>query len=134
MTTVDRLYADASALAKLFVREPESAALAGAIPAESTVVTSAIARIEITRVLRISSLEDDVEQSTEDVLAGCVLVDVGDEIIRSAARLTSFGLKTLGSIHLATALSVGPDAMLVYDRLLAREAERAGLAILSPGA
>lgn len=134
MTTVDRLYADASALAKLFVREPESAALAAAIPAGSTVVTSAIARIEVTRVLRISSLEDDAEQSADDVLAGCVLVDVGDEIIRSAARLTSFGLKTLDSIHLATALSVGPDAMLVYDRRLACEAERAGLAVLSPGA
>lgn len=134
MTTVDRLYADASALAKLFVHEPESAALAAAIHAESTVVTSAITRIEVTRVLRISSLEDDVEQSTDDVLAGCILVDVDDAIIRSAARLTSFGLKTLDSIHLATALSVGPDAMLVYDKRLAREAKRVGLAVLSPGA
>jgi len=134
VTTVDRLYADASALAKLFVREPESAALAAALPAGSTVVTSAIARIEVTRVLRISSLDDDVEQSTDDVLAGCILVDVDEEIVRSAARLTSFGLKTLDSIHLATALSVGPDAMVVYDRRLAREAERAGLAVLSPGA
>jgi predicted nucleic acid-binding protein len=134
VTTVDRLYADASALAKLFVREPESAALAAALPAGSTVVTSAIARIEVTRVLRISSLDDDVEQSTDDVFAGCILVDVDEEIVRSAARLTSFGLKTLDSIHLATALSVGPDAMVVYDRQLAREAERAGLAVLSPGA
>jgi len=134
VTTVDRIYADASALAKLFVREPESAALAAALPAGSTVVTSAIARIEVTRVLRISSLDDDVEQSTDDVLAGCILVDVDEEIVRSAARLTSFGLKTLDSIHLATALSVGPDAMVVYDRRLAREAERAGLAVLSPGA
>lgn len=133
MTIGKRLYADASALAKLFMREAESTALTGAIPPDATVVTSAIARIEVTRALRISSLEDDVERSTDDILAGCILVDVGDEIVRSAARLTSFGLKTLDSIHLATALSIGPDAMLVYDLRLAREATRAGLTVLSPG-
>lgn len=52
----------------------------------------------------------------------------------SALALASETVKTLDAIHLATAVSVAPDAMLVYDRRLARAARDAGLRVEAPGA
>jgi predicted nucleic acid-binding protein len=43
-------------------------------------------------------------------------------------------LRTLDAIHLASALEVGADEMIVYDRRLADAARANGLTVTSPGA
>ncbi len=128
------MYADSSALAKLVVRDPESAALAAWIPDGAVVISSALARVEVTRVVRLAGLEDDLDGEVETLLDGCVLLDVDDGYLRVAASIASDRLRTLDAIHLATALDVRPDALLVYDRTLAREAARLGLRVAAPGA
>jgi predicted nucleic acid-binding protein len=125
------VYADASALVKLIVREPESAALASAIPSAARVATSGVAIVEVTRTVRVGGLEDDIEG---DVLAGCMVIDVDAAILRSAAALASDVLRPLDAIHLATAIAVEPEIMYVYDRQLGRAARELGLRVAAPGA
>ena len=129
-----RLYADASALVKLLVAEPESAALARAIPANAEVVSSAVSVVEVARAVRVAELDDEAEPDAAGLLAGCTLVDVDGPILYAAAALVSSELRTLDAIHLATAVAVGPDAVLVYDRRLANGAAGAGLQVEAPGA
>lgn len=128
-----RLYADASALVKLLVAEPESAALAKAIPPNAEVISSAISIVEAARAVRLAEVEDDAEPSSAELLAGCLLVDVDEPILHAAAALASHDLRTLDAIHLATALAVAPDVVLVYDRRLSRRAAAAGLRVEAPG-
>jgi uncharacterized protein len=127
-------YADSSALAKLIVREPESAALVQWIPRGARVLTSAVSQIEIARFLRVSGLSEELETDFDDALAGCSVVDVDRTVIQAAAALASAELKPLDAIQLATALDVEPDVMIVYDRQLARVARELGLRTESPGA
>jgi predicted nucleic acid-binding protein len=115
------------------VREPESAALASWIPQDARVLSSDVSLIEIARFLRITGLADELESDLDEALSGCSLVDVDRSIVRAAAALASETLKPLDAIQLATALDVGADAMLVYDRQLARAAREHGLRVESPG-
>jgi uncharacterized protein len=63
-----------------------------------------------------------------------VLVAVTETILRRAANLEPAPLRSLDAVHLATALDVGAEAMIVYDRRLADAARGYGLTVLSPGA
>jgi predicted nucleic acid-binding protein len=130
----DRIYADASALVKLVVTEPESAALVRAVPQDVEIVTSAISVVEVVRAARLAELEDELEPEPDAVLSSCTLVDVDETVLRSAASLASRALKTLDAIHLASAISAAPHVMLTYDRQLLRAAKDAGLRVQSPGA
>ena len=55
-------------------------------------------------------------------------------MLQLAADLEPEALRTLDVIHLATALSLGPElgAMFVYDKRLRDAAEAAGLAVEAP--
>jgi predicted nucleic acid-binding protein len=128
------VYADASALVKLVVREPESAALAAAIPAGARLATSGVSRVEVTRAVRVAGLEEDLERELTDLLDGCVLLDVDSDVLRSASALASERLRPLDAIHLATALAITPQIMFVYDRQLGRAARELGIRVEAPGA
>ncbi|HSI98254.1 MAG TPA: type II toxin-antitoxin system VapC family toxin [Gaiellaceae bacterium] len=131
----DRLfYADSSALVKLFVREAESTALATFIPREATLVSSALALVEVTRTVRVAGLEDEIEGGPESILDEVVLLDVDREILRRAASLASTSLRSLDAVHLSTAVTVEPEVMLAYDRGLRAAARSVGLRVEAPGA
>ena len=70
----------------------------------------------------------------ERLLASCLLVDVSDEVLRAAARLTSRDVRALDAVHLASAQRVDPDEILVYDRRLRTAARAAGFRVAHPGA
>jgi uncharacterized protein len=61
-------------------------------------------------------------------------LDVGETVLSAAARLASEQLRTLDSIHLASAEIVGPSEVVVYDGRLRKAAEEAGFVVVSPGA
>ncbi|MGI8886700.1 MAG: type II toxin-antitoxin system VapC family toxin [Gaiellaceae bacterium] len=129
------MYADASALVKLVVRERESAALAASVPAGARLATSGVSTVEVTRAVRIAGLEEDLEQDLlADLLGGCVVLDVDSDVLRSAAALASDTLRPLDAIHLATALAIAPEIMFVYDRQLGRAAREFGIRVQAPGA
>jgi len=117
---------------KLFLREAESPALVRAV-SDRIVATSAISSVEIVRAIRVANATDDIDCDLDDVLGGCTVVGVEDDVIRSATALAGVGLRALDALHIASALRVGADAMVVYDRQLARAAQSAGLSAESPG-
>ena len=68
------------------------------------------------------------------MLGGVSLVATDRTIARAAAGIASKSLRPLDAIHLATALAVAPDVMLVYDRRLGAAAAAAGISVDAPGA
>ena len=135
METERRLvYADASALAKLVVDEAETEALKRALAPDDVVVTSALARVEVTRAVKAANGSDEALHAAGELIDGCIVIDVADDVLRAAASLVSPRLRTLDAVHLASAKAVGPDEILVYDRRLADAARNAGLATAAPGA
>jgi predicted nucleic acid-binding protein len=131
---VTEVYADASALAKLIVDEAESEALEAELELRPVqLVSSALVRVELTRVVRIRS-EGDPTRPVRELLETLVLVPVDDRVLARAARIADQRLRSLDAVHLASALTVGVETMLVYDRDLAAAAEAAGLEVLAPGA
>lgn len=127
--TVRRLYADSSALVKLIVAEPESAALQNHLADDPVLVTSALARVEVSRAATIARGMPD---QAEELLSRCELVSV-DLALPRAVELASVRIRVLDAIHLASAERVEPDAVLVYDERLASAARERGLVVLQPG-
>jgi predicted nucleic acid-binding protein len=128
------LYLDASALVKLVVREAESAALSSELVDWPAQVSSIVSEVEVPRVARRASLAAEVIARADRVVRQLGTVLLTEEVAREAARIAPLGLRSLGAIHLASALSLGADlgAFVSYDRRLAEAAESAGLKTLAP--
>jgi hypothetical protein len=116
------------------MREPESADLAAAIPVGARLATSALSIVEVTRAVRLAGPAEDVEPPLAEILDGCTIIDPDRELLQTAANLSPRRLRSSDAIHLATALSILPDAILVYDFRLGQAALDAGLRVMSPGA
>ncbi len=125
-------YLDASALVKLVVTEAETTALRRLIGRYQRRVSSRLAGVEIARAVSRRGIR--AERSTARLLRDLDLVDIGEDILLEAARIAPPSLRTLGAIHLATALAVREDlaAVVSYDRRLADAAVAAGLPVVSP--
>ena len=117
---------------KLLVREPETTALRAAVR-ETPLSTSAVARVEVTRAVGIANASHELAVRTRAFLASLSIVAVTEDVLETAASLVSADVRALDAIHLASALEIGADTMLVYDRRLAHAARAAGLAVLAPG-
>ncbi|MGH3135984.1 MAG: type II toxin-antitoxin system VapC family toxin [Gaiellaceae bacterium] len=125
------VYVDSSALVKLVLLEPESVAAGALVLAAPAVATSRVALVEVARAVFRADPGSDALADAEGVLAPFFLVDVDAGVLRQAAALTG-GLRSLDAIHLASALTVGAEAMLVYDIRLASAVEAAGLRVIAP--
>ncbi len=129
------VYADSSALVKLVIEEPESAALDSYLTSrEHALVTSRIALVEVRRAVAIANPAEEARAEAQRLLDSCHFVDVGDPLLRAAARLASREIRTLDAIHLASAQRVGADELVAYDRRLVGAAREAGLTVAQPGA
>jgi predicted nucleic acid-binding protein len=67
-------------------------------------------------------------------MRGLTLVRLDEPLLDRAAELEPLGLRSLDALHLAAALTVGPDlgVFLTYDLRLAEAATNAGLVVDSP--
>ena len=116
-------YLDSSAIVKLAVEEPESAALRRALRGRTELVSSALARTEVARTLLADG--QDVVNRGEAVLERIELARVNDRVLRLAGQLTPHGVRSLDAIHLATAKLLERVKLVVtYDARMA-EAARA---------
>ena len=113
------------------IEEAESAALEQYL-SDTTLATSRLALVEVPRATRIANPSPEVQHDTGRLLASCLLVDVSDRLLREAATLASERVRTLDAVHLATALYIEADEMVVYDRRLLSAAASHGLATSSP--
>jgi predicted nucleic acid-binding protein len=125
-------YLDSSALVKLAVREPESAALRRYLARHRPLVSSALARTEVARALR--PLGADAVRRGRDVLARVDLLRVNDRVLDAAGLLAPPDLRSLDAIHLASAEQFGSDlrTFVTYDERLASAATGRGFRVIQP--
>jgi predicted nucleic acid-binding protein len=131
---VSRLYADTSALAKLIVDEPETAALIAHLRSQRPrLVTSQLA---VTELLRVGRRTGRPEAAVWEVLDVVDTVALDLTVVTAAGRLEPAVLRSLDALHLATAEVVRAvcDGFLVYDRRLEAAAASLGWRTLRPGA
>ncbi len=128
------LYLDSSALVKLVSREPETRALFALLESGHGVVSSALARVEVTRTVARTGGGTALRTRARQVLARVALVAIDDAILDAAAELDPADLRSLDAIHLATAIALGPDleSLVSYDLRLNAAAESVGLRVVSP--
>jgi predicted nucleic acid-binding protein len=129
---VKRAYLDATAIAKLLRREPESQALIEFLEDPMEATTSAISEVEVARALRRSGIP---VPDVADALCSFVVVALDAGICQRAASLEARDLGPLEAVHLATAMAVGTSGLqlVTYDRRLGEAARARGLMVTSPG-
>jgi uncharacterized protein len=115
-------YLDSSALVKLAVREPESAALRRYLRRRRPLIASALARPEVARALL--PLGPDAVRRGHDVLTRVDMVRINDRVLDAAGAMLPVELRSLDAIHLATAQQLGADlaGIVTYDDRLAAAA------------
>jgi predicted nucleic acid-binding protein len=125
-------YLDASALVKLVLDEPQSEALRRAVLAWPRRATSRLAVVEVIRAVRRADAR--LEPRAARALAAVSLVAPGDRVLQIAARLDPPRIRTLDSIHVATALRLREAlvAFVSYDRRQLEAAATLGLPVVSP--
>lgn len=116
MSAEPSCYLDSSAIVKLVVREPESDALRRRLAAHSSLVSCALARVEVPRAVHRHGAV--AAQRARAALAGLALVRLDNPLLDAAATLELPGLRSLDAIHLASALALGEDLaeLITYDR------------------
>ncbi|MEX1173571.1 MAG: type II toxin-antitoxin system VapC family toxin [Chloroflexota bacterium] len=124
-------YVDASALTKLAIDEPESVAMRRWYVEHERIVSSRIGLIETRRAVGRGP-HDPVHLET--IMASTVSIELDEAIARQAASVGPPSLRTLDTIHLATALALGTevDAFVTYDDRLAAAARAVGLPVVRP--
>lgn len=128
------LYLDSSAIVKLVAPEPETAGLVEALRSDPDAISSALARVEVTRTLMRAGATSKRVSRAAAVLERIALVPIDAGILGRAADLEPPDLRTLDAIHLATALLLRQDiaGVVTYDARLAGAAAGAGIAVLAP--
>ena len=126
-------YLDTSALVKLVVAEPETAALRAWWREQGgTPVASDLVRTELMRAVRRAVPEAAVQAHA--VLDALVLLQVSSRVLDVAGRLEPATLRSLDAIHLATALELGDEleGVVTYDDRLAEAAVAYGVSVVMP--
>lgn len=125
-------YLDSSALVKLAVAEPESAALRGYLRRRRPLVSSALARTEAGRAL--APFGELAVRRGEAVLTRADLLRVSDRLLAAAARLGPEELRTLDAVHLATAqqLGTGLARVVTYDEPMSSASRALGWTVVAP--
>jgi hypothetical protein len=125
-------YLDSSAIVKLAVREPESAALRRYLKRRRPIVSSALARTEVTRALL--PLGPAAVERGQDVLGRIELARISDRVLTAAGSLMPAELRSLAAIHLATAQQLGADLarIVTYDERMAAAAKALGWTVAAP--
>ena len=125
-------YLDSSALVKLAIAEPESAALRRHLRRHRPLVSSALARTEVLRAVLLEGAAGIAR--ARDVLSSVELIRVSDRILNAAGLLHPADVHSLDAIHLATAQQLGPDLsrLIAYDERMLEAANALGLKTLAP--
>src|SRR6267378_4068661 len=114
-------YLDTSAAVKLLMSERESPALRRWLRRRPQRASAALLKVELVRVVRRADVPRLLPEARK-LLAGVHLIRLDDALLERAADLDPIDLRSLDSIHLAAAASLGDDlaAIVSYDdRLLA---------------
>lgn len=126
-------YLDTSALVKLVVAEPESAALRRWLREDNRdPVACDLVRTELLRAVRRAAPRRVLRARA--VLDSITITTVPTSLFEQAGRLDPTGLRSLDVIHLAAALDLGDDldSLVSYDDRLAEAARANGITVTAP--
>ena len=128
------IYLDSSALVKLALTEPESAALTRwlAERSDQPLVSSALHRAEVPRA--IWRAEPGALPRSYRMLKRIARVALTADVLDNSATLPPQALGTAHAVHLASALALKRDltAFVAYDERLLAAAADAGLPVAAP--
>jgi predicted nucleic acid-binding protein len=126
-------YLDTSAAVKLLMAESESPALRVWLNGRPVRASSALLRVELIRVVRRAGLPRLLPQAKR-LLTSVHLIRLDDTLLDRAAGLDPTEFRSLDSIHLAAAVSLGDDlaAVVSYDDRLLVAAASLGLPTATP--
>ncbi|GAA4027092.1 type II toxin-antitoxin system VapC family toxin [Allokutzneria multivorans] len=129
------IYFDSSAMIKLVLQEPESAAFREWVSEvrHETSISSSLIRVEVVRAA--SRYGADASARARSVLAGLETMPMTYALLDEAAALP-LQVKSLDAIHLATAIRLRSElkAFVSYDKQLIAAASVVGLNVETPGA
>ena len=126
-------YVDTSAFLKLVVEEADSTALrTWAESGDRDLFSCDLLRTEALRTARRHST--DALREARDRLDAVTIIEVSTAICERAADLDPAILRSLDALHLAAALSIGPEleGVLTYDDRLAAAGALHGVAVIAP--
>lgn len=125
-------YVDSSALVKLVIEEPESAALRRFLRRRSPLVASALVRTEVVRAVLPHG--DAAVARAQVVLSLLDLIRVNDHLLRAAGTLLPPELRSLDAIHLATVVHLQRDvgSLVTYDERMTAAARSLKLRPAAP--
>lgn len=133
MVASRRPYADASALVKLVVREPETDALREYLVALQDPATSRVSVVEVHRAMTRAGEDPELEGMVA-VWDRVVFIELDASVADAAARIGPPTLRSLDVVHVASALALADDleSFVTYDSRLADAAREAGLTVVAP--
>ncbi|WP_415950250.1 type II toxin-antitoxin system VapC family toxin [Streptomyces sp. KLOTTS4A1] len=132
------IYLDSCALLKFIKPEAETVALRAwraALPGGTELITSDLARLEITRTLHRAGVDAQrVPYYVSQAVRGLYLMDLTSTVLSRAMAYQTRRLGALDSIHLASAepFRVELSGFLTYDKELAAAATDLGLPVITP--
>jgi predicted nucleic acid-binding protein len=136
------IYLDTSAIVKLLRRESETDALAKHLEARPAqdLVTSALSTVEVARALTALGAADIADRAVSradriEIDGGTIpALAVTGAVLNAARNLPPAVLRSLDTIHVATAMVVGEnlDHLITYDKRMSAAAETAGLTVHAP--
>lgn len=149
MASANRTYADPSALLKLYIHEPASAAMSawrsrtkGALPVTPhgrLEIVNGICLAGFRKIISAEALSDAIASFDEDLAEGrYVDADIlWRATLRRARELSrahtpALGCRTLDVLHVATAIELGLRYFVTFDSRQGQLAKAAGLKPLTP--
>jgi predicted nucleic acid-binding protein len=138
------LYVDASALAKLYVPEPESERLDAFLRGRLGLMISELAITEVLSAVARRKREGGLRPELANQIRDALLADADSgsfarlhldpAVHRDAERLllgtASLPLRTLDALHLALAFSGAATHVLTFDRRMREAAVQSGLSVI----
>ena len=130
----DAVYLDSSAFVKLFLPEPDSAALTRYLAPRALRVSAMLLRTEVLRAAVRATLSPQRMLLVRALLDGIVLIGADVTLSDEAGITRPPELRSLDAIHLASARTLGRklEALVTYDQRLAGAAAWYGVPVVSP--
>ena len=130
----DAVYLDSSAFVKLFLPEPDSAALTRYLASRPLRVSALLLRTETLRAAVRATLSPQRMLLVRRLLDGLVFIGADVTLSDEAGIMHPPELRSLDAIHLASARTLGRklEALVTYDQRLAGAAAWYGMTVVSP--
>lgn len=129
------IYLDTTAMLKLIAQAPETEALTDYLSARTDTVwfTCSLARAELLRAT--APLPAEATEHAHHILAGLDTVALTDRLVTAAAALNPAPRRTLDALHIAAALTAGPQlhTLITYDPELTDAANYHHITTTHPG-